>query len=175
MAIAWVHALGRMFADELEKPDFEVFLERPFFNRNGIPGYSYYGYREGRRFCVSQSRQSEPDSTANLARVLGAKKATARIETRLGPFYRNHKNQVGLVVGAWDGSQWVQMFSPGTPDQPLDRFTRWMARVRDDRQFDPQITFFGDDDNGGSSPPGVQIEELEDILRHLRARRDFDW
>lgn len=66
------------------------------------------------------------------------------IDERVGPFYSNSKGQIGLLVVAWDGSQWLQIISPGTPDQPTDYFVELAGQIRQDRTIDPQpISFDG--------------------------------
>jgi hypothetical protein len=93
------------------------------------------------------------------------------IDTRVGPFYSNRKGQVGLVVAAWNGSQWLQMISPGTPGQPQDAFAELEDRIRTDRTFDPHPL----DVDAMPSATDRRLQELEDILRSLRSRTDFDW
>ncbi len=93
------------------------------------------------------------------------------IDTRVGPFYSNGKGQIGLLTAAWNGSQWLQMISPGTPDQPKDTFMELAEKIRVDRTFDPQPLSF----DRITRSTGRRLEELEDILQSLRGRRDFDW
>jgi hypothetical protein len=93
------------------------------------------------------------------------------IDTRIGPFYCNRKGQVGLVVAAWNGSQWVQMISPGTPDQPKqDKFVELVHTIQQDRTFDPHPI-----DLSRETYSDHRLQELEDILKDIQARRDFDW
>ncbi len=67
--MAWVHLLGRKFADVLTDSDFDLLLEWPYWNRFGQQGHCYYGSCHDRRFCISQSRRDRPDTTENLERV----------------------------------------------------------------------------------------------------------
>ena len=71
-----------------------------------------YGQCLGRRFCISQS------AVKNLTRWLiwlPSSEMAIRLTFVWGLFYSNSRGQVGLLVAAWDGSQWVQMISPGVP------------------------------------------------------------
>jgi hypothetical protein len=105
----------------------------------------------------------------NLSRIFADGDA---IDTRIGPFYCNRKGQVGLVVAAWNGSQWVQMISPGTNDQPgQDAFVELVAKIRADRTFDPHAL----DISRMGRVTDRRLQELEDILKTVQARRDFDW
>ena len=104
----------------------------------------------------------------NIARVF---RNGDSIDERVGPFYRNSKLQVGLLVAAWDGSQWLQMISPGTPDQPKDRFVELADKIRQDRTLDPQPLSF----DGPGLKTGCRLQELYDILEGIRGRKDFDW
>lgn len=106
----------------------------------------------------------------NLARVF---RDGNSIDIRVGPFYSNRKGQTGLLVAAWNGSQWLQMISPGTPDQPCDAFTQLTDKIRSDHTFDPQPLQF--DDSGRLSLLHNRLHELEDILNGIRSRKDFDW
>lgn len=166
--MAWVHLLGRKFAEMLGDPDCELLLDWPYWNRFGQQGHCYYATCHSRRFCISQSKREGPDKIQNLARVFRDGDA---IDKRIGPFYSNKKGQIGLVVAAWNGSQWVQMISPGTPDQPNDAFIQLAEKIRADRTLDPQPLRF--DSISGSTD--TRLKELEDILQNLRIRKDFDW
>ncbi len=168
--MAWVHLLGRKFAEVLNHPDFDLLVDWPYWNRYGRQGHSYYGCLNGRRYCVSQSKRTGPDTLENLARVFGNGNS---IDVRVGPFYSNRKCHTGLLVAAWNGSQWLQMISPGTPDQPSDAFAQLAEKIRSDRTFDPQPLQF--DEFGRSSIIDRRLQELEDILKGICARRDFDW
>jgi hypothetical protein len=167
--MAWVHLLGRKFAAALNDPTFDLLLDWPYWNRYGRQGHSYYGRLNGRRFCISQSKRDGPDKVENLACVFQDGNS---IDLRVGPFYANKKGQIGLLVAAWNGSQWLQMISPGTQDQPSDVFTELAARIRADRTIDPQPLFV---DGDRSSTTDRRLQELEDILQGIRARKDFDW
>lgn len=62
------------------------------------------------------------------------------IDERVGPFYCNRTGQVGLVVSAWNAGQWLQIFSPGTPDHLRDdTFAELEERIRADRTFAPHL------------------------------------
>jgi hypothetical protein len=93
------------------------------------------------------------------------------IDIRIGPFYANRKGQIGLVTAAWNGDQWLQVISPGTPDQPADNFTEIAQRIRDDRTIDPRPLDF--DQLGRLVAP--RCVELIDIIGQLRGRNDFEW
>ncbi len=166
--MAWVHLLGRKFAEVLIDQDFELLADWLYWNRYGVQGHSYYGSWHERRFCISQSRREGPDMIGNIARVF---RNGDSIDERVGPFYRNSKLQVGLLVAAWDGSQWLQMISPGTPDQPKDRFVELADKIRQDRTLDPQPLSF----DGPGLKTGCRLQELYDILEGIRGRKDFDW
>lgn len=164
----WVYLLGRKFGSVVADPSFEIIVDWPYWNGRQVEGRYYYGESNGRKFCLSQSRQSGPDSMSKIAKVLRNGDA---IDTRVGPFYRNRRGQVGLLVGAWNGSQWIQMISPGTPNQPQDAFAEFEGTIRADRSFDPQPIDF-------SLTPAAtnwRMQELEDIILNLRARTDFEW
>jgi hypothetical protein len=167
---AWVYRLGREFAKVLSDPNFDLLADWPHWNRRGQQGHSYYATCHSRRFCMSQSKRQGPDEMANLAHIFADGNA---IDTRVGPFYCNRKGQqLGLIVAAWNGSQWVQMISPGTTDQPRqDAFVALVARIRADRAFDPHpldIFTIG-------RVTHRRLQELQDILKIVQARRDFDW
>jgi len=162
----WVHLLGRRLANTLTDPDFDLLLDWPYWNRFGRKGHSYYGQCNGRRFCMSQSACEGPDNLAHLASILRNGDA---IDCRVGPFYSNRRGQVGLLVAAWNGSQWLQMISPGTQDQPNDAYSQLTDKIRADKTFDPQVL----DLNCLSA--NARLRELEDILKDLQGRRDFDW
>jgi hypothetical protein len=165
---AWVYRLGREFAKTLTDPSFDLMIDWPYWNRHGQQGHSYYAVCHGRRFCMSQSKRQGPDEMGNLARIFADGDA---IDTRIGPFYSNRKGQVGLVVAAWNGSQWVQMISPGTNDQPRqDAFVELVGKIRADRTFDPHPLDLSRQTYGDR-----RLQELEDILKTVRARGDFDW
>jgi hypothetical protein len=168
--MAWVHLLGRKFADVLNDPGFDLLLEWPYWNRFGRQGHCYYGCLNSRRYCISQSKRNGPDTMRNLARVFRDGNA---IDQRIGPFYSNRKGQAGLLVAAWNGSQWLQMISPGTPDQPADGFAELVEKIRADRTFDPQPLHF--DEFGHVSLADNRLQELEDVLNGICGRRDFDW
>jgi hypothetical protein len=93
------------------------------------------------------------------------------IDSRVGPLYSNSRGQVGLVVAAWDGSQWLQMISPRTLDQAKDTFSDLADKIRADKTLDPQplnldrLPFWG----------GSRLQELEDALKNIRGREEFDW
>src|SRR5271166_6369435 len=124
---AWVYLLGRKFGSVLTDPEFELLSDWAYWNRFGQQGRCYYGFCKGRRFCISQSRRNAPDTVNNIARVFGNGDS---IDKRVGPFYSNRKGQVGLLVAAWNGSQWLQMISPGTADQPRDTFAELAEKIR---------------------------------------------
>ena len=166
--MAWVQLLGRKFADVLRHENFDLMVDWSYVNRFGVQGHSYYGCLLGRRFCVSQSRRQGPDAMERIARIF---RNGDGIDRSIGPFYSNRKGQVGLIVAAWNGSQWLQVISPGTPDQPNDNFTAIAQRIREDRTIDPQPLDF--DRFGRSTSPGSL--ELLDIIGQLRGRSDFDW
>lgn len=166
--MAWVHLLGRKFAGVLEHPDCVLLDDWPYWNRYGRQGHCYYLVCAGRRFCVSQSKRESADTVRNLARVF---RNGDLIDTRVGPFYANRRGQVGVIVTAWDGSQWLQIISPGMPDQPMDEFCELAARIRSDKMFDPHPIDF---DNLVLSTD-KRLQELEDIIRTLRGRPDFQW
>jgi hypothetical protein len=117
---------------------------------------------------MSQSACEGPDTLDHLARIFSDGDS---IDCRVGPFYSNRHQQVGLLVAAWDGCQWLQMVSPGTPDQPSDAFSALAEKIRADKTFDPQPLNL---DRLSRSPTG-RLQELEDVLKDLRGRRDFDW
>jgi hypothetical protein len=165
---AWVYRLGREFAGVLTDDRFDVLLNWPYWNRFGRQGHSYYGRYRGRRFCISQSKREGPDAMGNLARVF---RDGDSIDKRVGPFYCNSKGQVGLLVAAWNGSQWLQMISPGTPDQPRDHFAKLAEEIRADRTFDPRPLDFAALPRSADK----RLQELEDIIANLRGRREFDW
>jgi hypothetical protein len=106
-----------------------------------------------------------------MTHVAGVFKNGDAVDKRVGPFYCNRQGQVGLLVAAWNGDQWMQMISPGTPTQPQDAFAELERTIRADRSFDPQPIDFG------SMPAATdwRMQELEDILRNLRGRTDFHW
>lgn len=164
----WVYLLGRRFSGVVADPSFEIIVDWPYWNRRQVQGHCYYGHWSGRKFCLSQSRQSGPDCMSRIAKVLSNGDA---IDTRVGPFYRNRRGQIGLLVGAWNGSQWIQMISPGTPNQPQDAFAELERTIRADRSFDPQPIDFSS--TLGSA--NRRMQELEDIILNLRARTDFEW
>jgi len=166
--VAWVHLLGRKFADVLRDERFDLMIDWPYVNRFGVQGHSYYGCLRGRRFCVSQSRRQGPDAMANIASIF---RNGDCIDIRIGPFYANRKGQIGLVTAAWNGDQWLQVISPGTPDQPADNFTEIAQRIRDDRTIDPRPLDF--DQLGRLVAP--RCVELIDIIGQLRGRNDFEW
>jgi hypothetical protein len=166
--VAWVHLLGRKVAAALADPKFDLLLNWPYWNRFGRQGQSYYGSYQGRKFCVSQSKQEEPDTMAKLSRVFRDGNA---IDVRVGPFYSNKRRQTGLVVAAWYGSQWVQAISPGTSEQPDDDFSRLAGKIRDDRSVDPRPFRF----DALTPSSDSRLQELEDILKNLRGRPSFDW
>ena len=164
----WVYPLGRKFASALVDPKFKLIIDWPYWNRRQVQGYCYYAEWQGRKFCLSQSRQSGPDTMAHIASIFRNGDA---IDTRVGPFYCNRRGQVGLLAAAWNASQWIQIISPGTPGQPQDAFTELERTIRADRSFDPQPLDFG------SLPAATdwRIQELEDILGNLQVRADFEW
>lgn len=166
--MAWVHLVARKFAGVLADPDFDLLVEWPYWNRFGSQGHSYYGTCHGRRFCMSQSHQDGADTMESLARVF---RNGNSIDTRIGPFYSNRKGQIGLIVAAWRGSQWVQMISPGTPDQPRDMFAALAEKIRADKTFDPPRLHV----DRLLRSTDARLQELEDILEDIRGRRDFDW
>lgn len=168
--MAWVHLLGRRFAEVLSDPAFEMLLEWPYWNRSGRQGHCYYGRLNSRRYCISQSKRKGPDTMPNLSRVFRDGDA---IDERVGPFYVNRRGQAGLLVAAWSGSQWLQMISPGTPDQPLDGFVELANKIRADRTFDPQPPCFNE--FGRASRTDARLQELGDVLNGICARKDFDW
>jgi len=165
---AWVYRLGREFAGVLTDDGFDLLLNWPYWNRFGRQGHSYYGLCHGRRFCISQSKREGPDDVRNLARVF---RDGDSIDKRMGPFYCNSKGQIGLLVAAWNGSQWLQMISPGTPDQPRDHFAKLAEEIRADRVFDPQPLDFA----ALARSTNSRLQELEDIIADLRGRKEFDW
>src|SRR5581483_5252306 len=91
----WVYLLGRKFATALTDPKFQVLSDWPYWNRRDIEGHCYYANWNERKFCLSQSRQSGPDNVNRIANVL---RNGDTIDTRVGPFYRNRRGQVGLLV-----------------------------------------------------------------------------
>lgn len=166
--MAWVHLLGRKFADLLD--DRDLLLDWPYWNRSGQQGHCYYVCSRDRRYCISQSKRNGPDSLANIAKIFRDGNA---IDKRVGPFYVNKKGQIGLLVAAWNGSQWLQVISPGVPSQPNDEFSEIANKIRADRTIDPQPLFFNS--SGGFSMKNPGLRELEDILRQVKERADFDW
>ena len=164
--MAWVHLLGRKFAKVLIDPEFTLLEDWPYWNRFGQQGHSYYGFCRHRRFCISQSKSKHSDPLFKLARVFGN---GAAIDEKTGPFYRNQSGQIGLVVAAWNGSQWLQMISPGTPDQPRDSFAELAEKIRTDRTIDPQPLQIGRIAGSADS----RLKEFDDILRNLLGRKDF--
>jgi hypothetical protein len=165
---AWVYRLGREFGDVLTNDGFEMLLEWPYWNRHRRQGHSYYGRCHGRTFCISQSKRIGPDRIGNLASVF---RDGGAIDTKVGPFYCNSKGQVGLLVAAWNGSQWLQMISPGTPDQPKDRFAKLAEEIRADKTLAPVPLDF----SLPAHSKNDRLQELEDIIADLRGRREFDW
>ena len=179
--MAWVHLLGRKFADALIDPEFDLLLDWPYWNRLGRQGHCYYASCRGRRFCISQSCRRGPDLVNNLERVF---RNGDSVDERAGPFYTYRKGQVGLLVAAWNGSQWLQMISPGTPDQPRDDFAELAKKIQADpivdarRQLQAAIRNLSRRKTRGAvgRSAHTQLQELEEeIFEHLRGQRDFDW
>lgn len=166
--MAWVHLLGRKFAQALTDPKFDLLADWPYWNRFQVQGHCYYGLLRGRRFCLSQSRCDAAEPMPKLARVF---RDGNSVDPSCGPFYSNSKGEIGLLVTAWNGSQWIQMISPGTPDQPEDQFRELSDKISADRTIDPQPVSLSQVKNDGNR----SLQELIDILGSVRGRRDFEW
>lgn len=133
--MAWVHRLGRDFAKALLSSEFCLRSDKPYVNRFNVQGHQYYGVYRERRLFISQSRRVGPDTPEGLARVFQNRDL---VNERVGPFYHNFVGQIGLLVEAWNGPQWLHIISPRVfPDQPIDEFDQVAAEIISDEKFDP--------------------------------------
>jgi hypothetical protein len=79
----WVYLLGRKFVTAFTDAKFQPLTDWLYWNRRNIEGHCYYAHWNGRKFCLSQSRQPGPDKLTRIANVLRNGDA---IDTRVGPF-----------------------------------------------------------------------------------------